>query len=174
MRNLKQFMLLVMTLSLVSLSSCSKDDDGGSGGSAASGTINAKVDGSDFNSMEISSSATVANSGQNLVIIGSNSSGEAITITIFGYEGVGTYEISGANINISASYSETDVSNPSSPTTEIWQSPYEDSVLGEINISEETDTKVKGTFNFMCKNVGGDNSVKNITDGSFDLNKQIT
>ena len=171
MRKLKQFMLLVMTMSLVTLTGCSSDDDGGSGGSAGSGTITAKVDGANFTSMEIASSATLANAGQNLIIIGSNSSGKAFAMTIFGYEGTGTYEISGSNAN-SASYSETDVSDPANPTTEIWQSPYEDSLLGEINISEETDTKVKGTFNFMCKNVNGDNSVKNITEGSFDLNKQ--
>jgi len=162
-----------MTMLLITLTGCSSDDDGGSSGGAASGTINAKIDGTNFTSMEISSSATLANSGQNLVIIGSNSSGKAITITIIGYEGEGTYEISGSMVS-SASYSETDVSNPSNPTTEIWQSPYEDSLLGEINISEETENKIKGTFNFMCKNVNGDDSIKNITEGSFDLDKQIT
>ena len=48
MRKLKQFMLLVMTMSLVTLTGCSSDDDGGSGGSAGSGTITAKVDGANF------------------------------------------------------------------------------------------------------------------------------
>ena len=41
-----------------------------------------------------------------------------------------------------------------------------------INITEETSTMVKGNFEFMCKNVNGDQSVKNITNGLFDLNKQ--
>ena len=40
-------------------------------------------------------------------------------------------------------------------------------------ISEETDTNVKGNFEFMGKNVGGDQSVKTITAGGFDLGKQV-
>ncbi|MEM5567034.1 DUF6252 family protein [Psychroserpens sp. AS72] len=176
MRNLKQFMLFVMVGSLLSLTSCSSDDDGGAPGSAPSGSLTAKVDGANFQSMEISSSATVANSGQNLIIIASNSDGNAFSITIFGYEGVGTYPIGGgANIANVGSYSETDVdlNNPQNSTTEIWQAPYNDSMVGEVNISDETDSKVIGTFNFTCKNVGGDQSIKTITDGSFDLNKQV-
>ena len=80
MRTLKQFMLLVMTMSLVSLSSCSKSDDDRGGGSAASGTLTANVDGTSYQSIEISSSATVANacSVQNLVIIASNSDGNTL------------------------------------------------------------------------------------------------
>jgi len=175
MRTLKQFMLLVMTMSLVTLSSCSKsDDDGGGGGNAASGTLVAKVDGTSYQSMEISSSATLANDGQNLIIIASNSDGNAFAMTIFGYTGTGTYEFTGANITVTntAAYTEVDVSNPTAP--EIWQAPYDATLVGTISISEETDTKVKGTFEFTCKNVNGDQSIKNITEGSFDLSKQTT
>lgn len=43
MRNLKNFMLLLITVSLVTLSGCSSDDNGG-GGSAAQGTITAKIE----------------------------------------------------------------------------------------------------------------------------------
>jgi hypothetical protein len=178
MRTLKQFMLLVMTMSLVSLSSCSKDDDGGGGGDAPSGTLVAKVDGTSYQSMEISSSATIANSGQNLIIIASNSDGNAFAFTILGYEGEGkTYPIGGgANIFNSASYSETevDLNNPMNSTTEIWQAPYDDTMVGEVSISEETDTNIKGTFEFTCKNVNGDQSIKTITQGSFDLEKQTS
>lgn len=176
MRNLRQFMLLVMTVSLITLTSCSSDDDGGGPGNAGSGVLVAKVNGTSFQSLEISSSATVANGGQNLIVIATNSDGNAFAFTILGYDGVGTYPLGGgANIFNSASYSETDVdlNNPQNSTTEIWQAPYEDAVAGEIRISEETDTKVIGTFDFTCKNVGGDQSVKTITDGSFNLNKQV-
>ena len=69
MRTLKNFMLLVMTLSLATFTSCSNDDDGGSGGNAPSGTLIAKVDGTSYESWEISSSATIANNGNNLIII---------------------------------------------------------------------------------------------------------
>lgn len=176
MRTLKQFMLLVMTMSLITLSSCSSDDDGGGGGNASSGTLKAKVDGTSYQSMEISSSATIANVGttQSLVIIASNSDGNAFAMTILGYEGTGTYEFTGANIAIlnTASYTEIDVSNPTMP--EVWQAPYDATLSGTISISEETDSKVKGTFEFTCKNVNGNQSIKNITEGSFDLNKQTT
>ena len=177
MRHFKNFMILVMTLSTVTLTSCSNDDgdanDPGDPG-AASGVLVAKVDGNNYQSMEISSSATVANNGQNLIIIASNSSGKAFSMTVLGFDGEGTYPIGGgANIFNSASYTVTDVSNPQNPSTEIWQAPFDDMVAGEIVVTQVTENKVKGTFNFSCKNVGGDQSVKVITDGSFNLSKQV-
>jgi hypothetical protein len=66
------------------------------------------------------------------------------------------------------------VSNPQAPSTEIWQAPFDDSVAGELVVTEVTETKVKGSFSFSCKNVGGDQSVKVITDGAFNLSKQVT
>jgi len=177
MKTIKNFMLLVMTISLVSLTSCKSDDDGGDGGNAPSGTLTARIDGTNYQSLDISSSATVANNGQNLIIIASNSDGNAFAITIVGYSGPGTYPLGGGvNIFNSASYTETDVdlNNPQNSTTEIWQAPYDDTQVGEINISEETETKVIGTFNFSGKNVNGDQSVKNVTEGSFNLTKQTT
>jgi len=99
-------------------------------------------------------------------------------MTIFGYTGEGTYEVTGANLAVTntASYTETDVdlNDPLNSTTEVWQAPFDDTLVGTITISEETDSKVKGTFSFSCKNVNGDNSVKNVTDGAFNLNKQTT
>lgn len=177
MRIFKNLMLLVMTLSLVTFTSCSSDDDGGGGGNAPSGTLVAKVDGTSYESWEISSSATIANNGQNLIIIASNSDGNAFSFTIWGYNGVGTYDIDGSvlgTVNV-ASYSETavDLNNPQNSTTEIWQAPYENSMVGSLSVSEETDDKLIGTFEFTCKNLNGDLSVKTITDGSFNLNKQV-
>lgn len=177
MRIIKNTMLLVLMMSIVTLTSCSSDDDGGSGGNAPSGTLVAKVDGTNYESWEISSSATIANNGNNLIIIASNSDGNAFSFTIWGYEGVGTYDFDASiisNVNV-ASYTETDVdlNNPQNSTTEIWQAPYDDSMVGSLSVSEETDDKLIGTFEFTCKNVNGDQSVKTITDGSFNLNKQV-
>lgn len=182
MRHLKNFMILVMTFSAITLTSCSSDDDSGDGGDsgtpgAGSGVLVAKVDGTSYQSMEISSSATVANNGQNLIIIASNSDGNAFAFTIIGFDGAGTYPLGGgANIFNSGSYTEIDVdlNNPQNTTQEIWQAPYDDTVAGELVVTEVTDSKVKGTFNFTGKNVNGDQSLRNITDGSFDLNKQVT
>lgn len=171
-------MVLIMTFTAVTFTSCSSDDGGNDPGDqqgAGSGVLVAKVNGNNFQSMAISSSATIANNGQNLVIIATSSSGKAFSFTIIGFDGTGTYPLGGgANIFNSASYSETDVSNPQSPTTEIWQAPYDDTVAGELVVTAITENKVKGTFSFSCKNVGGDQSVKNITNGSFNLSKQVT
>jgi len=162
-------MLVVSSLSI----SCKSDDDGGGGGSAAAGTISAKVDGSQFNSVEMATFASI-NSGS--IQIQGNTGGtssKAIVMTIVGYDGVGTYPIGGgANVFTVASYVETevDLSNPTNPEVVTWSAPYDDSVAGEINISEVTDTKVKGTFSFTAKAEGG--STKTITEGSFNVNLQ--
>lgn len=175
MRNFRQFMLLIMTFSLITFTSCSSDDDGGAPGGAPAGVLVAKVDGVSFQSLEISSSATIVDAGmagRNLIIIATNSDGNAFSFTIIGYDGEGTYPFGGgANIFNTASYTETDVdlNNPLNSTTEIWQAPYDDTVVGEINISSETESKVIGTFDFTGKNVNGDQSLKTITEGSFDL-----
>ena len=177
MKHLNRILLFTMTLSLLTFSSCSNDDDGGSSGAAADGTLEAQVDGSSFQSLDITSSATVANNGQNLIIIASNSDGNAFSFTIFGYSGVGTYPFGGGvNITNVASYTETDVdiNNPQNSTTEIWQAPYDDTMVGELRVAEETDAKVIGTFEFTCQNVNGDQSIKTITNGSFDLQKQVS
>lgn len=180
MRNLKQIILIVMAGAQLTFISCSTSDDGGAEGNAASGTLTAKVDGTSYQSMEISSSATVANAGgaKNLVIIASNSDGNAFAITVFGYTGEGTYELTGANLAVTntGSYTETKVnlSNPVASITKVWQAPFDATKAGSITITDETDSKVKGTFSFKSKNVNGDGSVKNITEGSFDLSKQTT
>lgn len=178
MKTLKKLVFFLTVVSAFSLTNCSSDDDGGGSGNAPSGILTAEVNGVSYKSLEISSSATVANTGgvTNLILIATNSDGNAFSFTIFGYDGVGTYEFDGSistGVNV-ASYSETDVdlNNPINSTTELWQAPYENSSVGSISISEETDTKVIGTFEFTCKNVNGDQSIKTITDGSFNLNKQ--
>ncbi len=176
MRNLKQIMLFVMVGSLLTFNSCSSSDDGGDGGNAPGGTLVAKVNGTTYQSLEISSQATVANNGNNLIIIATNSDGNAFMMSVFGYEGAGkTYEFDGSSLGVfnTASYSETEVnlSNPAASTTEIWQAPFADAVAGSVSISEETDTNIKGTFSFECKNVNGDGSVKTISEGSFNLKK---
>ncbi|WP_406684623.1 DUF6252 family protein [Seonamhaeicola sp. MEBiC1930] len=177
MRDLKKIMLFLLVGILLTFESCSNNDDTGGASNAPSGTLTAKIDGTSFQSMEISSSATIVDVGvnKNLVIIASNSDGNAFAITIFGYTGEGTYKLTGADLAVTntSSYTETDVnlSNPTASTTEIWQAPYDNTEVGSVSISEETDTKVIGTFSFTGKNVNGDGSVKSITDGSFNLSK---
>ena len=173
MKNFKKSILVLMAVVAVSLTSCKKDDDGGGGGGAGSGTIVAKAGGSNFKSMEAASRATMSTNGGNttLILQGSDASGKGIVITIINYDGTGTYEFSDSDVFIVGTYIETNINNPQDSQT--WTAPYEASgVVGEVNISEQTDTKVKGTFNFTGKDVNGDQSLKNITDGSFNLDIQ--
>lgn len=170
MKNLKQFMLLVMAVSMVSLTSCSKDDDGGDAGTAGEGTITAMVNGTQFTSLEITTAAnTVTGGGITFLTIQGNTATQVVNLNISGYEGVGTYELSDNNVFITASYGEPNVNDPLNLPT--WSAPYQDSgVVGQIKISADADGRVKGTFNFTGKN-SIDDTLKTITDGSFDIAK---
>jgi hypothetical protein len=169
MKTIKNFLLCLAVVSAFSILSCSSDDDGGDGGSAAAGTITAKIDGSSFTSLEITSFASKNSSGPTTtLILQGNTQSQAINLLINGYEGEGTYEITDANVFIVASYIEPNISDPMN--TQTWSAPFSGSgVIGEIKISEETDSGVKGTFNFTGKN-SQDDSQKVITEGSFNLN----
>ena len=127
------------------------------------------MNGNQFNSLSMTTSGTMA--GSTLSFLGSSTDGKAIQFVVNGIDGTGTYQIGGgANISVAASYTEVNINNPAN--TQIWQAPFDDSVAGEISFSEVSANKVKGTFSFQCKNVNGDGSVKNVTEGSFNVNLQ--
>ncbi len=175
MKFINKTILVLMAVVAVSLTSCKKDDDGGDGGGgqAGSGTVVAKVNGSGFTSMEIASTASITNAGgtSTVSLQGSDASGKGIFIIINSFEGTGTYEFSDSNVFVVATYIEVDINNPQNSQT--WSAPYQGSgIVGEVVVSEKTDTNIKGTFNFTAKNVNGDQSLRNITDGSFNLNFQ--
>jgi hypothetical protein len=171
MRNFKQsLILLLMSFSLVTLSSCSSDDDAGGGGQAAEGTITAKVNGTSVTTLEM---VTFANLSSGTLMLQGNTGGtssKAFNFTIIGYDGIGTYPFGGgANIFNVASYIETevDLNDPANPTVETWNAPYDDTQVGEINISEQTETHIKGTFSFEAKDANG--TMKSVTEGSFNV-----
>lgn len=148
---------------------CSKDDDGGDGGSAANGKVTAKVDGQSFSSMTIATMVVLTNAGGTTIlrVQGSDADGKGITLMVSGFEGEGTYDIGGgANVFSNASYLEANASNPAQ--SKAWMAPYDDSVAGEVKISEKTDMKVKGTFFFKAKNEEN-GSIKEIKNGSFNV-----
>ncbi|MFC4633919.1 DUF6252 family protein [Dokdonia ponticola] len=49
-----------------------------------------------------------------------------------------------------------------------WVAPFDESQQGEINITSFTDSTIEGTFNFTGRNE--DQSIKTITNGSFNVN----
>lgn len=169
MKNSYLFFFMIITAGLISFS-CKSDDDGGGGGSAAAGTISAKVDGSNVTTLDMTTAATIQSGSFQIQGNTGGTSSKAFFMTIAVFDGVGTYPIGGgANIFNTASYTETevDLSNPMDPQMVTWVAPYDDTQVGEINISELTDTNVKGTFSFRAKNEEG--NIKNITEGSFNI-----
>ena len=161
--------LLFLCLSIATLVSCSKDDDGGNGGSAAAGTIEASVDGSSFTSIEMATTAIEqdVNGSTMIRVQGSNSDGEGMVLTIMGFEGTGTYELGGEiSVFTNAIYTEADLSNPMD--TQTWLAPYDETIVGEIQVSEKTATNIKGTFSFSGKNEEG-GTIKEVTSGSFNV-----
>lgn len=172
MKIFNKTLLVVLMAFAAAVSSCKSDDDGGGGGTAASGTVKAKVAGSNYSSEPSFTTATLieANGSRTISITANTLNGKNITISVIGgFEGVGSYNIGGgANVFGNASYTEVDTSNPTD--AQIWSAPYDDTVAGEINVSEVTDTNIKGTFNFRGKNEDG--SLKEITEGSFNVDFQ--
>lgn len=170
MKTFKKSILLVLAVMAISLTSCKKDDDGGGDGGAASGVVQAKVSGSNYKSEATLTTAvrSDANGTSSLTITANTMNGKNISLTIIGgFEGVGSYNIGGgANVFGNASYTEVDVANPMD--AQIWVAPYDESVAGEIKVSEISNTNVKGTFKFKGKNADG--SFKDITEGSFNVN----
>ncbi len=172
MKLINKTIFVFMAVVALSVTSCKKDDDGGGGGGAVAGTVKAKVSGSDYKSeVTLTSAIRVDVDGTSSVTITSNTmNGRNLTLSIMtGFDGVGTYNIGGgANVFGNASYTEVDIANPTD--AQIWVAPYDESVAGEIKVSEVTSTNIKGTFNFRGKNADG--SFKDITDGSFNVDFQ--
>lgn len=171
MRSIKTLGFACLALIFSINVSCSKDDDGGSSGAAAAGTIEANIEGADaFKTETMLTSATrveTGSTGATVSITGNTTNGRNMTLTINGFEGEGTYDIGGDNlVFVVASYTEVDVNNPSD--AESWVAPYTEDVNGEINISASSDTNIQGTFNFTGKS-NQNESTKAITNGSFNV-----
>ena len=164
--------LLGLVFGLIVTSSCSDEDDGGSGGNAASGTVKAKVDGSKFVSEKISSSLTITDSanGTTMVIVATDSKGRSLTMQIIeGYTGEGNYDIGGDNtIFVIASWVEVDINDPFGPQ-DSWVSPYDgaDDAVGFIKINADSGDNIRGTFEFKAADDSGD--IINVNNGSFNL-----
>jgi len=172
MKTLKNFTKFSFLALVVLLTSCSSDD-GGDNPIAVEGTITASVAGASFTSMEMATSATKITAGgtTTIAIQGTDMSGKTIRLQITGNAQAGTYEIGGDNvISVIGTYIEVNIQNPQNPTTTTYVAPFQGgAVAGSITISEMTDTKVVGSFNFTAKNQSNQNDSKSITNGAFNV-----
>ena len=175
MKTIKKISLVLFATLALSLSSCSSDDDGGGGGSAGAGTITAKVNGTTVTSLAITTYAEIQG---NILIVQGNTGGtssKVLGFNIGSYNGVGTYDIGGGQTGLgqaTASYMElvVDPSNPAAFQSSTWQAPFEGGAkVGEIKVSEVTDTNIKGTFFFSAQKNTGEPTQVEVTQGSFNI-----
>ncbi len=174
MKTIKFICACFLVTSSLFITSCSSDDDGGGGGNAAAGTITAKVNGSSVTTLEMTTFAYQTGSVVHIQGNTEGTSSKAFSFNIMSFDGVGTYDIGGGEFGLgqaNVSYSEITVnlSNPMASETKTWAAPYEGGEkVGEIKVSEVTDTHIKGTFSFTAKN-NSDGTTRNITEGSFNV-----
>ena len=174
MKTMKQFGLMLTLVMATLLSSCSSDDNGGGGGTAGAGTIKAKVNGSWVTTPELTTAASQSMNFLHIQGTAGDVSSKSFSINIIAFDGVGTYDIGGGSSGLgaaNATYNETtvNISNPLASEYSNWNAPYEGGdKVGEITVTEITETNVKGTFFFSAKNTD-DNSMKQITEGSFNI-----
>lgn len=167
MKNLKK--LFFGCLMLMTVAACKKDDKGGDS-SAADGVVQAKIGGSSWTSIKMSTSAQYVSAGKALTMMGVDASGKTINIIINNYDGsTGTWSIPNSigSIGVVASYIEVSLG----ASSKTYAAPYSGSgVIGEVKISEFSKTgNVKGTFKFKARNQSDNTDFKDITDGSFNI-----
>lgn len=163
------YVALVVLVCIATGSACKKNDDG-PGGSAAPGTIKAKIGHTAFTSNPQFSTANRVNVGSTATITlqGNDQSGKGIVLVINGVDAPDTYAIGGgANVSISASYIEVNVSDPAA--TQTWQAPFDSSVAGEVTITALSAENIQGVFSFTAKNAA-DGATIDISDGAFNMN----
>lgn len=174
-KSIKLCSLFLLSFLLFGLASCSSDDDGGGSGNVTEGTMAFKVNGTKVKTLK---ETTFASKSSGTLMIQGNTGGtqaKALSLTLVGFEGEGTYDLGGSIPNFTnASYNvfEIDPNNPMNTESKIWAAPYGDPLqkVGEIKVSEITETYVKGTFTFEGARFGDNDNIidyVNITEGAF-------
>lgn len=175
MKKIKQLGTIAFLALALSFVSCSSDSEGGST-SAGEGTISAKVDGKTVTTIKSGTIGVMNSTGdfKMLVLSGSSMTGQAISISVFDFNGNGTYNLAtGDGPNVSFSYTALDFNDPQN-TNNVWTAPGDDTsaTTGTLTVTESTTERVKGTFSF--KGVNNLGSFKDVKNGSFNvaLNQQ--
>lgn len=154
------YKLSLLSFMFIFFMACSDDDP--TEGTNDGASLSAKVDGTNFASLEVSVSAIV-NSGV-LAVQGSNSSGEFVRINVTSYNGEGTYKAGDALANTNLMMYGT-----ASPVKS-WATTFNFGT-GTVTITEETSTHIKGTFTFNGYEASS-KTTKKITEGTFNAPKK--
>ena len=170
MKTLKQFVMLIMAVSLITFTACSSDDDNdGGNNNGGNDHMTAKIDGANWSAstdFDTTGASLTSNGGITVLAVqGSDNDGKAINFSIINYDGPGTYTTgdSVGNSNLIQYITITPVAG--------WVSNGVTSLVGgltpgSITISSDSDGVVEGTFSFDGYNAD-DTTTKVITDGEF-------
>lgn len=162
MKTIKTIMCILLLS--VTLSSCTSN--GGDELISGEDFFTAKVDGADWAAITGSSDTiawTIPHQGI-VTIQGSDSNGTAITMNIWNYNGVGTYDFStGGFIQY--------VVGATQPNSGAWACTTTSGTNGSVEITSDDGTIIEGTLSFVGKNAS-DNSTKTITLGEFRATKE--
>lgn len=166
MKTFKTFGAMCL-LATAFLFSCSSDDS--DGGSSGGFSLKAKVNGANYSNSNLFDPMAVITNGM-LMIQSSDNNGNSIQIQVTNYEGVGSY--ASGNNNLMAGYI-----NYLKAGATVGQFRTFTSVRGDglVEITEVTDTYVKGTFSATApENIQNPTESVEITEGTFKAKIQQT
>ncbi len=168
MKTLRKTIYLSFVCLAMVFASCSSDDDnndgdggnGGNGGNGTStGTLTATVDGASFTSDPAFTQIQILNGV--LAITGPKAQ-ETIQFNVTSFDGTGTYAVSPTTV---ASYGITNDPNDPINSTVVYIAISD----GQLEITEDTGSNMKGTFSFVGVNVEDPSDTVNVTNGAFDI-----
>lgn len=152
-------MILIAFVATAVLTGCSKDDDETNepeNNNPTTGAMTLKADGADWSA---SLAVVASNEGGVLTVTGSDSNAHQAQVIIYNASGTGTYTLGGSITNQSNGRWTVGLGQNDTYTTMVGQGQ------GTVEITEISDTGVKGTFSFTAKNGAG--TEVSITEGSF-------
>lgn len=165
---MKTVFFSILVLSILAISSCSKNDDNEDNPAGGSEYLTAKVNGANYTGgSEHGDFITASVNSGTLSFQGTNNSGSGINFSIINYSGEGTYatgnELNNMNLiqYIEVSPMGTWISN--GVLVPLGLEP------GEIKVTKQTEDYVEGTFKFVGYN-SQDETTKTITEGKFKAN----
>jgi len=157
MKKVKIIFLALISLSILNLTSCKKDDPTDDNPTLSSGSMTLKVDGEPWSA---TLAAQAVNSNGIINVTGSDSDAHQIAVTLMNVTEPGTYSVGGMGNQNGIRWTKGLGGSDTYLANSIMGS-------GTITITELSSTKIKGSFNGTVANT--DQLTKRITEGSFDV-----
>ena len=160
---MKQVLFFLLLASTTFLVACNDDDMTGGDGN---NSFEAQVDGNAYSANGLNAYATVFSADNSIAIYGTGTPGtDAYDLLFIALEDnltgdVGTYELGldkqghGTYTNSASDFTYSTVSSAAS---------------GTLEVTERTDTRIKGTFSLTLVNATDDTDIIEVQNGSFDV-----